>query len=65
MIERDLNKRWEQGIPHHPKSLAIMETIQQLDDGDEFQFGGDGDNGESLLYFLDVHFEEEEENAKL
>jgi hypothetical protein len=62
--ETDINKRWEQGIPHHPKSIELYKFIADLDfkNGDSFCFkcGGDGDNGEDLMYLLDVYFETKE-----
>jgi hypothetical protein len=61
-VETDVNKRWLQGIEHHPKSIAVYNTIARLDSlygGDTFDFtcGGDGDNGETLMYLLDIHYE--------
>jgi hypothetical protein len=60
-IETNIEKRWELGIPHHPKSEKLARFIAKLDykQGDSFgfKFGGDGDNGETLLYLLDVYFE--------
>lgn len=62
MVERDINKRWEKGTPHHYKSLEIYNAISTLDfkfGGDFFcwKSGGDGDNGEHLMYELDIYFE--------
>ena len=62
MIERDINKRWEQGIDHHPKSIELFHAIKEIDFelGDDFfcwKSGGDGDNGEHLMYELDIYFE--------
>lgn len=54
-VERDINKRWEDGTPHHIESEKIKKFISK--NFDEFDFGGDGDNGETLLYILDVYFE--------
>lgn len=64
-VEMDITKRWEQGIPHHPKSQALAKRIGDLDFkvGGDFlglNFGGDGDNGEHLMYLLDIIFEQEE-----
>ncbi len=61
-IETDINKRWEEGTPHHPKSEELVHAITELDfeyGGDYFCFkvGGDGDNGEHLMYLLDIYFE--------
>lgn len=65
MIETDITKRWEEDIPHHPKSDEIVRAIAKLDfqyGGDYFNFkiGGDGDNGEHLMYLLDIYFENKE-----
>jgi hypothetical protein len=61
-IETDIGKRWEQDIPHHPLSIKLYDRIAQLDfeNGDSFGFksGGDGDNGETLMYLMDIYFEE-------
>jgi hypothetical protein len=63
---KNLNKvkidRWEKGIPHHPSSLVIMEFISEHDFNDYndffcWKYGGDGDNGEFLMYQLDALFE--------
>lgn len=61
-VERDINKRWEEGIDHHPKAYEIAKAIGELDyklGGDYFcfKFGGDGDNGEHLAYLLSIYFE--------
>jgi hypothetical protein len=62
-IEYDINQRWASGTPHHPKSEALLRRIDQLDwellDGHfDFKIGGDGDNGETLMYLMDIYFEE-------
>lgn len=64
MVETDINKRWEKGIDHHPLSKKIYAAIAAIDSehgGDHFCFksGGDGDNGEHLMYLLDIHFEQQ------
>lgn len=61
-IELDPEKRWEAGTDHHPKSVELMEHIEKLDlcfNDDSFcwKTGGDGDNGESLMYLMDMYFE--------
>lgn len=61
----DINKRWLEGIHHHPKSIEIFKAIEENDwkyGGDYFcwKYGGDGDNGEHLMYLLDIHFEMED-----
>lgn len=62
MIETDINKRWEQGIPHNPKSIELFKALEDIDlkyGGDFFcwKSGGDGDNGEHLMYEMDIYFE--------
>lgn len=58
----NVDERWEQGIEHDPRSIALAKAIEKLDfeNGDFFcfKFGGDGDNGEQLLYLLDIYFDE-------
>lgn len=54
--------RWEAGIAHHPMSIRLMGFIQEhdfKDHGDCFcwEIGGDGDNGEMLMYQMDSFFE--------
>lgn len=59
--EKD-NDRWSKGISHHPESLKLMYFIAANDlsnYGDYFcwKIGGDGDNGETLMYQMDAYFE--------
>lgn len=61
-VERNITKRWEQGIAHHPKSEELFKRLAIIDwqyGGDFFcwKSGGDGDNGEILMYELDIVFE--------
>jgi hypothetical protein len=61
-VEFDITKRWEEGTDHHPKSEEIYKALDYLDfnfGGDFFCFtaGGDGDNGEHIMYLLDIYFE--------
>lgn len=60
----DLN-RWEEGIDHHPMSVRLMEFLVEhdfYDYNDHFcwKMGGDGDNGEALMYQMDAFFEVQE-----
>lgn len=69
-INYDLNDRWEKGIPHHPKTIALMERILDIDyyfndDYFSWKLGGDGDNGEIFAYTLDVYFEEEDKKHNI
>ena len=61
------DERWEQGIEHNAKSVELYKRIEKLDfeQGDVFGFksGGDGDNGEHLMYLLDQIFEPVEDTA--
>lgn len=55
-------KRWEEGMNHHPMSERLMRFIEKhdfLDNDDYFcwKVGGDGDNGETLMYEMDAFFE--------
>lgn len=64
-VECDINKRWEQGVQHHDRSLHIMNELMDLDFYllDDFfcwKIGGDGDNGEFLMYLLDIMLERED-----
>ena len=51
------DERWEQGVEHHPKSREVGLIIKEYDTYGTYSFGGDGDNGEDLLYYLDMYFE--------
>ena len=64
-VETDINKRWEEGTDHHPESDKIVRSIKYLDEkyGNDYfdlNIGGDGDNGEHLMYLLDIYFESKE-----
>jgi hypothetical protein len=57
----DLN-RWEDGIDHHPMSERLMSFLEEHDYNDYGDYfcwktGGDGDNGEILMYQMDAFFE--------
>ena len=54
--------RWEEGIDHHPMSERLMRFVAEHDfkdynDAMQWSVGGDGDNGESLMYEMDAFFE--------
>ena len=56
-----LQERYAAGTPHDPRSIELYREIAEIDfeeGGDVFCFksGGDGDNGEHLMYLLDVYF---------
>ena len=55
-------KRWENGIGHHPSSMRIMDFLEKhdIEDYDDYLYwktGGDGDNGEQLMFEMDAFFE--------
>jgi len=61
-IETNINKRWETGIQHHPKSIELFKALSKIDfeHGSDYfcwKSGGDGDNGEHFMYELDIYFE--------
>jgi len=54
--------RWEEGTEHHPMSLRLLNFIAENDfenyqDYFHWEGGGDGDNGETLMYQMDGFFE--------
>ena len=54
--------RWEEGLDHHPMSERLGRFLADHDFGDygdcfRWKFGGDGDNGEALMYQMDAFFE--------
>lgn len=64
MSSLTIEERWKQGIEHDPQSIALYRSIaaidfEQNDDYFYWKSGGDGDNGEALMYILDVHFEQQ------
>lgn len=69
-VETNLTVRWEKGMKHHPKSIQIYKAIEKLDweignDYLNLSSGGDGDNGEHIMYLLDVYFERLEERLRI
>lgn len=62
---KTISERWEEGIEHDPRSIALYESIakidwEQGDDSMQLKSGGDGDNGENLMYLFDIHFEQQD-----
>lgn len=55
--------RWENGMDHHEASEIIFDLIYKadLDDYMDWKRGGDGDNGETLMYTLDDWFHRDPE----
>jgi hypothetical protein len=61
----DPGERWEKGIPHDPRSEEIVRWIadydfKHCDDHLCLSIGGDGDNGEHIMYLLDCYFTEKD-----
>jgi hypothetical protein len=59
-------ERWERGIPHDPRSIEIVEYMQEIDWDEcggalDIKTGGDGDIGETMMYYLDCFFAEKDE----
>jgi len=63
----DAERRWEEGIPHHPMSEKLLKHMKRKDTLDEadLRTGGDGDMGETLMYLMDSFFEEQDEAQDL
>ena len=64
---KDVGERWEEGIPHNEASVKLYDKIEAYDfkyGGGFFCFksGGDGDNGEHLMYLLDMIFEDKDKS---
>lgn len=62
MSEKTIEQRWEEGVEHLPESEELARELAEIDleqgcDYFCFKFGGDGDNGEHLMYLLDIYFE--------
>jgi hypothetical protein len=58
-----ITDRWEMGIPHDPRSVEMYNALAKIDweqggDSMDLKSGGDGDNGENLMYLMDVYFED-------
>jgi hypothetical protein len=65
----DPGVRWEQGRDHHPESKKLYTELADLDfrfNNDYFcwKSGGDGDNGETLMYLLDMIFERRDKEKR-
>jgi hypothetical protein len=61
-MSKSLKERLKDCDEHDPRSVKLYEFISQLDfneanDAFGFVSGGDGDNGEHLMYLLDCYFD--------
>lgn len=66
-MSKSLKDRLNDGDEHDPRTIKLYEFISQLDfneANDSFGFcsGGDGDNGEQLMYLLDCYFGAKDDN---
>ncbi len=57
-----VKERGEQAVLHDSRSIKIAHEMARIDvrygdDTLDLKFGGDGDNGEHLMYLLDIYFE--------
>lgn len=62
--------RWSKGIEHHPMSERLMRFLAEHDYNEYndyfcFKIGGDGDNGETLMYEMDAFFEMLEDKNRI
>jgi len=65
MSNPTVSERWKEGIDHDPRSIELYNAIAGIDwnqcnDSFCWKSGGDGDNGETLMYILDVYFAEKD-----
>lgn len=56
-----LAERMDRGMDHDPRSVDLFKFIETLDfeqcsDSFGFKSGGDGDNGETLMFLMDCYF---------
>ena len=63
-------ERWEQGEPHDPRSEEMVQAMARIDfdqNGDELciKMGGDGGNGETMMFLLDCYFAEKDKELGL
>lgn len=60
-MSKTLQQRFDDCDEHDPRSVLLYEFISELDfneanDSFGFKSGGDGDNGEHLMYLMDCYF---------
>ena len=57
----DANRRWEEGVDHEDESVFLVLYMRgaDVDYTADIRVGGDGDNGEDLMYLLDCLFEKQ------
>lgn len=57
-VEKRIEKRWEDEIPHNPEARRIAKAISHYLPQYNIKFGGDGDTGEDLQYALSLWIED-------
>lgn len=65
---KSATQRYNKKKPHDPRSLKMMKELMFCDytfnnDFHGLKIGGDGDNGEDLLYLLDIWFESKDKGV--
>ena len=65
----NVNARWEKNIKHDKRSEEIMNFLADYDfnfceNYFDWKTGGDGDNGETLMYELDEFFANKKDLTK-
>lgn len=57
----NIDGRWENGIPHRGQAVKLFMQITNVDydnhDYFKWRLGGDGDNGEELMFILDILYD--------
>lgn len=61
-ITWDCAERWSRGMDHHPEAASMFAMIAEsdyefCDDYFNWKCGGDGDNGEALMFALSARLE--------
>ena len=62
MLDKVETDRWNKGIDHDPRSKEFFTALSEIDliwgnDYFDWKQGGDGDNGEAMMFEMDIYFE--------
>lgn len=49
-----IEERWENGVPHGALAEKFCELAHKLYPEVDYSFGGDGDDGETIMYVVDI-----------
>ena len=52
-----VHERWETRLGHHPEAVRLVEAMRSVKGAPDWEFGGDGDDGEELLTVLSEVFD--------